>query len=80
MHETLFTFLPEVLNFVLVLQTVHPDLCPNLHQTPFPGNSLTFQWLGLRGFTAMTSVQSLMGVLKSHKPLGLAKKIKIINK
>ena len=32
MHETLFTFLPEVLNFVLVPQTAQPDLCHNLHQ------------------------------------------------
>ena len=48
MHETLFTFLPEVLNFVLVLQAVHTDLCPNLHQVHFLGNPLTVQWLGLK--------------------------------
>ena len=32
------------------------------------------QWLGLRAFTAVAQVQSLVGELRSHKPCSAAKK------
>ena len=38
------------------------------------GNSLVVQWLGLCAFTARAQVQSLVRELRSHKPLGAAKK------
>ena len=38
------------------------------------GNSLVVQWLGLRAFTAVAQVQSLVGELRSHKPCSAAKK------
>ena len=38
------------------------------------GNTLTVQWLGLRAFTAVAWVPSLVGKLRSHKPRGGAKK------
>ena len=40
------------------------------------GNSLAVQWLGLRAFTAVAWVQSLVRELRSHKPGSTAKKKK----
>ena len=39
------------------------------------GNFLVVLWLGFSAFTAMVLVQSLVGKLISHKPLGMDKKI-----
>ena len=41
-----------------------------LHKT---GSSRAVQLLGLRAFTAMVWVQSLVGELRFHKPFGVAK-------
>ena len=38
------------------------------------GNFLVVHWLGFSAFTAMAWVQSLVGKLISHKPLGMYKK------
>ena len=38
------------------------------------GNSLAVQWLGLRAFTALVQVQSLVGELRPRKPRGKKKK------
>ena len=40
------------------------------------GNSLAVQWLGLRAFSALVQVQSLVGKLQSCKLHGLTKKKK----
>ena len=40
------------------------------------GNSLALQWLGLCALTAGARVQSLVGELRSHKPLGTGRKKK----
>ena len=41
------------------------------------GNSREVRCLGLGAFTAVAQVQSLVRELKSHKPRGTAKKIKM---
>ena len=40
------------------------------------GNSLVVQWLGCGTFTGVAQVQSLVGELRSHKPLTAVKKKK----
>ena len=40
------------------------------------GNSLVVQWLGYGTFTVVAQVQSLVGELRSHKPLTAVKKKK----
>ena len=43
------------------------------------GSSLAVQWLGLRAFTAVARVQSLVRELRSRKPHSTARKVKKYN-